>query len=330
MALPISIPYTFASATTSIPLSNLDSDFATVVSTINGIGNGTVGLTTITSPAATALTIQSAGTTAVTIDTSQNVGIGTTSPENIANYPSVTAGGKTTSSGGLFTSQNSDGTSKVRFFTDGTIGSIGTVSNQSFMFFTNSAEKMRIDTSGNLLVGTTSPIGGQGKFAISAASGWAQAIQVGNTLTQGILTTNTSGTGTYNAMGFYNNGTTFSFCGGVTVSGSSTSFNTSSDYRLKENITPLTAGLSIIGALKPVNYDWINDKSSGEGFIAHELAEVIPLAVTGEKDAIDADGKPLYQGVDYSKIVVYLVAAIQELSAKNDALEARLAALEVK
>jgi len=72
MALPITIPYTFANATTSIPLSNLDSDFATVVNTINGIGNGTVGLTTITSPAGTPLTVQSAGTTAMTIDTSQN------------------------------------------------------------------------------------------------------------------------------------------------------------------------------------------------------------------------------------------------------------------
>ena len=73
MALPITIPYTFANATSSIPLSNLDTDFTTLSNAINGIGNGTVGLTTITSPAATALTIQSAGTTALTIDTSQNV-----------------------------------------------------------------------------------------------------------------------------------------------------------------------------------------------------------------------------------------------------------------
>jgi hypothetical protein len=92
----------------------------------------------------------------------------------------------------------------------------------------------------------------------------------------------------------------------------------------------MTTGLATIDALKPVTYDWISDKSVGEGFIAHELAEVIPLAVTGEKDAVDDDGKPRHQGVDYSKIVVHLVAACQELSAKNDALEARLAALEAK
>lgn len=206
----------------------------------------------------------------------------------------------------------------------------GTGTYQPMSFNTGGAERMRIDTSGNLLVGTTSQINGQGKFVISVSGNWAQAIQVADTFTQGILTTNTSGTGTYNAMGFYNNGTTFSFCGGITVSGSSTSFNTSSDYRLKENITPLTAGLATIGALKPVNYDWVCDKSRGEGFIAHELAEVIPLAVTGEKDAVNEDGSIKPQGVDYSKIVVHLVAAIQELSAKNDALEARLAALEAK
>ena len=84
----------------------------------------------------------------------------------------------------------------------------------------------------------------------------------------------------------------------------------------------MTTGLEKISALKPVNYDWISDQSKGEGFIAHELQAVIPHAVTGEKDAVDADGKPVYQGVDYSKIVVHLVAAIQELKAEFDAYKA--------
>ena len=114
------------------------------------------------------------------------------------------------------------------------------------------------------------------------------------------------------------------------MSGSTTSFNTSSDYRLKENVAPMTTGLATINALKPVTYDWISDNSQGEGFIAHELQAVIVHAVTGEKDAVNEDGSIKPQGVDYSKIVVHLVAAIQELSAKNDALEARLAALEAK
>ena len=85
----------------------------------------------------------------------------------------------------------------------------------------------------------------------------------------------------------------------------------------------MTSGLAAVSALKPVIYKWNADNSNGEGFIAHELAEVIPLAVFGEKDAVDKDGKIKPQGVDYSKVVVHLVAAIQELSAKVAALEGK-------
>jgi hypothetical protein len=85
----------------------------------------------------------------------------------------------------------------------------------------------------------------------------------------------------------------------------------------------MTSGIAAVSALKPVTYKWNADNSNGEGFIAHELAEIIPLAVTGEKDAVDKDGKIKPQGVDYSKVVVHLVAAIQELSAKVAALEGK-------
>jgi len=184
-----------------------------------------------------------------------------------------------------------------------------------------------LDTSGNLLVGTTSPLAGA---RISVKSSTNVIIgQCDNGLTN-ILTTNTSGTSSYNGAVFCNNGTSFSTCGTISVSGSSVAYNTSSDYRLKENVAPMTNGLATVAALKPVTYDWVTDKSQGEGFIAHELAETIPLAVSGEKDAVNEDGSIRPQGVDYSKIVVHLVAALQELSAKNDALEARLAALEAK
>jgi len=107
-------------------------------------------------------------------------------------------------------------------------------------------------------------------------------------------------------------------------------YSTTSDYRLKYDVKPVGSGLAIISSLNPVTYKWNADNSNGEGFIAHELQSVIPLAVSGVKDAVNEDGSIKPQGVDYSKIVVHLVAAIQELSAKNDALEARLAALETK
>ena len=110
--------------------------------------------------------------------------------------------------------------------------------------------------------------------------------------------------------------------GGIYVSGSNTSYNTSSDYRLKENVKPMTGALETVTQLKPVIYDWISDKSKGQGFIAHELQSVIPDCVTGEKDAVDAEGKPVYQGIDTSFLVATLTAAIQELKAEVDALKA--------
>ena len=110
--------------------------------------------------------------------------------------------------------------------------------------------------------------------------------------------------------------------GSISVTTTATAYNTSSDYRLKENPTPMTGALDTVAALKPVDFAWKSDGSAGRGFIAHELQAVVPEAVTGEKDAVDAEGNPEYQGVDASKLVPLLVAAVQELSAKVAALEA--------
>ena len=114
--------------------------------------------------------------------------------------------------------------------------------------------------------------------------------------------------------------------GSIQTSGSATSYVTSSDYRLKENIASMVGALDKVAQLKPVTYTWKADGSDGQGFIAHELAEVVPDCVTGEKDAVDAEGKPVYQGIDTSFLVATLTAAIQELSAKVTALEAQLGA----
>jgi len=110
--------------------------------------------------------------------------------------------------------------------------------------------------------------------------------------------------------------------GTINTTGTTTSYGTSSDYRLKHDVQPILSGLSTIAALKPSTYKWNADNSYGEGFIAHELQAVIPQAVTGEKDAVNDDGSIKPQGVDYSKIVVHLVAAIQELKAEFDAYKA--------
>jgi len=130
---------------------------------------------------------------------------------------------------------------------------------------------------------------------------------------------------------FYSTSSTTTVIGSIgNSSNTNTTYNTSSDYRLKENIAPMTGALNAISALKPVTWKWKSTGEDGQGFIAHELAEVVPDCVTGEKDAVDADGNPVYQGVDTSYLVATLTKAIQELSAKNDALTARIEALENK
>jgi hypothetical protein len=110
--------------------------------------------------------------------------------------------------------------------------------------------------------------------------------------------------------------------GSISVTASDTAFNTTSDYRLKENIAPISSALADIARLKPCSYNFVNAPNERrQGFIAHELQDVVPQAVTGAKDAMDGEGNPLYQGVDASKMVPLLTAAIQELMARVAALE---------
>lgn len=110
--------------------------------------------------------------------------------------------------------------------------------------------------------------------------------------------------------------------GTITTSGTSTAYNTSSDYRLKENIKPIDNILDRFKKLKPCSFNFLSDKKTiVDGFLAHEVQEVIPEAVTGVKDEMDEDGTPKYQGIDQAKIVPLLVASVQELIKKIEALE---------
>jgi hypothetical protein len=111
--------------------------------------------------------------------------------------------------------------------------------------------------------------------------------------------------------------------GSINITATGTTYDTASDYRLKDNAIPMTGSWSKVKSLKPVNYTWKVNGDQGEGFIAHELQEVVPSAVTGQKDAIDSDGNPKYQSIDYSRIVPILTAALQEALARIEALEAK-------
>jgi hypothetical protein len=201
--------------------------------------------------------------------------------------------------------------------------------NSNLIFDRGGSELMRIDLSGFLCLNRTSALG---NAYIN--------IDYSSTGQYGILIKNTSTTFNGAFLEFRNSaGNT---AGNIIQNGTTTvSFTTSSDYRLKENIAPMTGALAKVAQLKPVTYKWKSDGSDGQGFIAHELQEVVPDCVVGKKDAVeivddlDPDGKvigtkemPKYQGIDTSFLVATLTAAIQELNAKVDAQAAKIAALE--
>jgi len=154
-----------------------------------------------------------------------------------------------------------------------------------------------------------------------------------NDTTKVLVATTTTST---RALIEFNNGN--GNVGSINTSGSATSYVTSSDYRLKNTIAPMTGALAKVALFKPVTYKWNVDGSDGEGFIAHELAEVCPDAVTGAKDAVktytDEDGneqtRPVYQGIDTSFLVATLTAAIKEQQALITQLTERITALEAK
>jgi hypothetical protein len=173
----------------------------------------------------------------------------------------------------------------------------------------------RFDSSGTLLIGRTIAVSGQTRLGLDATASIAGFVS------------ETGPTTTVIHGRFYNgNGNV----GNISTNGSATTYSTSSDYRLKHDIAPMTSALVRVAALKPVTYKWNADESVGEGFIAHELQAVVPDAVVGEKDAVDAEGNPVYQGIDTSFLVATLTAAIQEQQAIITALTARVIALENK
>jgi hypothetical protein len=161
-----------------------------------------------------------------------------------------------------------------------------------------------IDSSGNAIVGGTSTSSNESTY------------QGGGVF----VSRRASSAGTTHAN-FLNGG---SVVGSITSNTVATFYNTTSDYRLKENATPITNGLQTISALNPVNFDWISKNVSDTGFLAHEFQSVIPNSVMGTKDAIDANGNPVYQQMDRSGAIPFLVAAIKELKAEVDSLKQQL------
>ena len=169
-------------------------------------------------------------------------------------------------------------------------------------------ERMRLDSSGLLLLSTSSTFD-----SVSSAK-----LQISGGSDAGLAVTG-DGTGAQSRISFFNPNGRVGF---ISTSGSATAYNTSSDYRLKQNATPISDGINRLKTLKPYRFNFKSDPTKTiDGFFAHEVTAV-PEAVTGTKDEIDTDNNPVYQNIDQSKLVPLLVAAVQELIAKVAALEA--------
>ena len=307
-------------------------------------------------PTASGSTIEQDGSTVLSIEsdrsvdidsstlhvdaTNNNVGIGTSTPsfENGTGLEIRYAGGlgghlKLTDS-----ASGAGGTNGFDLYAFNTSGYIENYESGGTVFRNNGGESMRIDSSGLVGIGNSSP----------ASYGMMIIDNAGQTTQTLLALKDSGGTGTHSQIQFYN---TNGVVGSITTASSSTSYNESSDYRLKENVAPMSGSIDRLKQLKPSTWAWIQDGSHGEGFLAHEAQTVVPECAIGTKDAMkteeyevtpaveatydEEDNEltpaveavmgtrevPDYQGIDQSKLVPLLTAALQEAIQRIEALE---------
>ena len=193
---------------------------------------------------------------------------------------------------------------------------------------TNSTDRVNIDSSGNVLIGTTSSTFGNEGVRIKPA-GSSGALQAQFMNDSGGIAVSIGRGGSDGMCLQFTRGSQER--GGVSVNGSSTTYATSSDYRLKENVVTDWDATTRLKQLKPSRFNFKENKDTTlDGFLAHEVTSIVPEATTGTKDEVDKDGNPIYQGIDPSKLVPLLTKAVQEAIAKIEALEAKVATLESK
>ncbi len=270
--------------------------------------------------------------------TNNNVGIGTSSPTVSGSaFTTLNVKGNAFNTG-LITVTSNDLGSSVQLYSGNSSSDNPAIAFQNDLRFGSAtdagvggfSERMRIDSSGNVLVGLTS---GLAKLhAKTSGSQFGMMVENSNATYGALTVAHTATSGTRYLCDFRVGGTGGgNQKGSITSTGTSVAYNTTSDYRLKENVTGITDGIERVKQLNPSRFNFIADADTTvDGFIAHEAQTVVPEAVHGEKDAVDEDGNPEYQGIDQAKLVPLLTAALQEAITKIETLETKVAALEAE
>jgi hypothetical protein len=278
-----------------------------------------------------------AGAARLLINSSGNVGIGTSSPANALTVNSGTTNTVaqfiSTDSGAAILLTDNVGSSSIQ--TTDEILRIGVdedaaVASSAIAFRVDGSEKVRIDPSGNLHVGKTATSNTTAGTSLLEDGSFAFIVDQGDGGQEvGVINNQTSGT---YVIDFRQANTDV---GRIRVTASATEYQTSSDYRLKENVTYDWDAIPRLKELKPVRFNWIKDSTNTviDGFIAHEAQEVVPESVGGDKDEVypaghEKAGQPNYQGIDQSKLVPLLAKAMIEQQEIIEQLQADVAELK--
>ena len=305
--------------------------------------------TKIRFPAADTITAETGGSERVRITTDGRVGVGTDPDSGIqlhvqkSGEANMILEGDVNGQGGFFmmknNSDNANTTMSIQNLDAGgqgtsdiTFQNVSNANNEGLMRFStrpsggSMTERMRITSGGLVTIATTSALINESGLSVRSGGNTCVLKAEGAAGHNPLICWNTNETGTRQQIQF-GDGASFGSRGSITTNGGNVSYGGTSDYRRKQDDVLITDGIEKIKLLKPKRFKWkdVPDLGICDGFFAHEVQEVVPSshAVTGTKDEVDSDGKPVYQQMDQSKLIPLLVAALQEAIGRIEVLEAK-------